>query len=246
MKLPQFPMKVPSVQRRILQIIPAKLLDRWCRSRPKFVIELLCHWVNEKNIVIEERGLAPRKSASIVAVAKKLSQLSAVSILYLLNQDENLWKLYLAGVGTISFKNLPYILLELIYDLGGDEGRDKVIEVVQRARQTIGGRKQGMIFENLKTDTVIDLFERLPEMEVRMRLMFGAPKAVAFWLDHWDLKMKILDQPPKSEFWLGRIPGERAYEIELLMKQLEFRRKFEPHPINIYKYENEWKNFISE
>lgn len=229
-----------SVQRRILELTPARWLDSWCRSHPKFVIELLCHWINEKNIDIEERGLAPIKSASLVAVVKKFSKLSAVSILYLLNQDESLWKLYMAGVGIISFKTLPYIMLELMYDLGGSEGRAKVVEVVLRSRQTIGGRIQGELLENFKTDTVIDIFEDLPEFDVRMRLMFNAPETVAFWLDHWDLRMKRLAQPLKSEYWLAKLPGKRAFEIQALMTKLEFRKRpdFVEH---IYEYENDWK-----
>ena len=234
----------PSVQRRILELTPSRWLDSWCRSRPRFVIELLCHWVNEKNIDIEERGLASRKSASIVHVAKKLSQLSVVSILYLLNQDENLWRLYIAGVGFRPFPSLPYILLQLTYDLGGKEGRDKVLEVVRSSRQSVGGRIQGTIVENLKTDTVIELFEVLPEFEVRMRLMFSDSRAVAFWLDYWDREMKRLGQPMKSAYWLGQLPGDRAYEIEHLMKQLEFRRKYEPVK-SIYDDKNEWKEIIN-
>jgi hypothetical protein len=230
----------PSVQRRILELTPARWLDSWCRSRPKFVIELLCHWINEKNIDIEERGLAPIKSASLVAVVKKFSKVSAVSILYLLKQDESLWKLYMAGVGTISFKTLPYIMLELMYDLGGSEGRAKVVDVVLRSRQTIGGRIQGDLLENFKTDTVIDIFETLPEFDVRMRLMFNKPETVAFWLDHWDLRMKRIGQPLKSEFWLAKLPGERAFQIQTLMTKLEFRKRpdFIEH---VYEYENDWK-----
>jgi len=217
----------PSVQRRILELTPASWLDSWCRSRPQFVIELLCHWINEKNIDIEERGLASRKTTPLVHVAKKFSKLSVISILYLLNQDETLWKLYMPPGGIITFKTLPYILLELMYDLGGSEGRKKVLEVVQRTRQTVSGRKQGDILENFKTDTVIDIFENLPEFDVRMRLLFNKPETVAFWLNHWDLKMRRASQPEKSAHWLGKLPGEQAYKVQKLMKDLEFRKKYD-------------------
>ena len=127
-----------------------------------------------------------------------------------------------------------------MYDLGGNEGRKKVLEIASRIRVTLGGAKQGEMFENFKAATVIDLFDQLPPMEVKMRLQFSSPKAVAFWLDFWDREMQRLDQPMKSAYWLGQLPGERAYEIELLMKQLEFRKKFESY-VDLYEYKNEWR-----
>jgi hypothetical protein len=213
-----------SVQRRILQLVPVPLLNRWCWSRPRFVIELLCHCLNEKNIVVEERGLAMRKPA-FPPVAKKMSQLDTVSILNLLRQDENLWRLYMAGVGIRPFPSLPYILLQLIYDLGGSEGRKKVKDIVERCRLTLGGRTQGYILENFKTETVIEILEGLPEFEVTMRLSLSRAEAVALWLDQWDLKMRRIGKPPVSPEWIGRLTGERAFQIIDLMKRLEFRRE---------------------
>jgi hypothetical protein len=231
----------PSVQRRILELTPALWLDSWCRSRPKFVIELLCHWISEKNPEIEERGLALRKSTALVSVAKKLSKISALSFLYLLQQDENLWKYYSPPAGFTPMRTLPYILLEIIYDLGGNEGRKKIIEVVQRSRQTLGGRKQGDILENFKVDIVLEIFESLPEFDVRMRLMFNEDETVAFWLNHWDQKMRNMNKAEPSLYWLGRLSGKRAYRIQALMRNLEFRRKYWPLE-SIYKSENEWKD----
>jgi hypothetical protein len=216
----------PSVQRRMLELMPVPLLDRWCWSHPKFVIELLCNWISEKNPDIEGREIAPRKSTALVAVAKKLSKLSVESFTHLLQQDESLWRFYSPPAGFTNMKTLPYIILEIIYDLGGSEGRKKVVDIIQRSRQALGGKKQGDMLENFKTDMVIEIFENMPEFDVRMRLMFNDVMAVAFWLDHWDRKMKNLDQPEKSAYWLGKLPGKRAYEIESLLRKLEFRRKF--------------------
>lgn len=215
-----------SVQRKILELTPIFLLESLCRRRPEFVIRLLCHFVNEKNPNIRERELAPRFIAP-VPVAKKLSKLSVVAILHLLNQDENLWQMYLAGVGVIPFAGLPYILLELIFDLGGQEGREKVRDIIARSRVTIGGRRQGQILEYFRTDTVLDLFEMLPAMDVRMRLLLSNVHAVALWLTHWDLRMDEIGRPPKSSYWIAQLPGERAYQIEHLMRDLEFRRKYQ-------------------
>ena len=146
-----------SVQRLMLYITPIWLLEILCRAFPKIVIGLLCHWVNEKNPNREERALAERL-INPVQVAKKMSKLSTIAILHLLKQDENLWKMYLPGIGRnkdnsiskgkiIPMKTLPYILLELMYDLGGPEGKEKVKDVVARCRVTLGGAKQGEIFE---------------------------------------------------------------------------------------------------
>jgi len=210
------------------------------------VIDLLCHWISEKNPEIEERSLAFRKTTLIVSVVKKLSRLSVVSFLHLLQCDDSLWRLYMPHVGGfINLKTLPFILLQVMYDLGGSEGRAKLIEIVLRARQTIGSPKQGAILENLKVDTVIELLEELPDMEVRMRLTFSTPEAVAFWLNHWDLKMKRTDQPLKSEFWLGQLPGERGYKIEKMLRDLEFRRKFDPVE-DMYQYMGKWKDFLEK
>jgi hypothetical protein len=237
----------PSVQRRILQLTPATLLDRWSRSHPRFVIRLLCHLLNEKNINIEERFLAPRLIAP-VPVAKKMSQLSELSILNLLRQDESLWQFYAPnphGGIIINLKVLPYILLEIMFDLGGKEGREKVVQVIAKCRTTIGGAKQLDILRNFKTDTVLDLFEMLPPMEVNMILKNPGCEVelAAFWLNHWDLRMQRMEQPSKSAFWLGQIPGKRAFQIEQLMRQLEFRKKYEPVG-NIYDYKNEWIEFV--
>ena len=222
-----------SVQRLMLYLTPIWLLDIMCRLCPKTVIALLCHWVNEKNPDLEERALAERL-INPVQVAKKMSHLSTISILYLLKQDESLWKMYLPGIGRekdnslsrgkiIPMKALPYILLELMFDLGGQQGKDKVKEIVTRSRVTIGGMKQGEILENFKTDVVLDLFDMLPAMEVRMRLQFSKDEAVALWLSHWDLRMKEMGRPPRSNYWIAQLPGERAFKIEQLLKSLEFR-----------------------
>ena len=215
-----------SVQRLMMYVTPTFVLNILCRICPKTVIGLLCHWVNEKNPDLEERGLAKRR-INPVPVAKKMSKLSNLSILYLLKQDASLWRLFLPGVGIIPFPDLPAILLELIFELGGEKGRKKVNEIIAKCRLTLGGRKQGEILENFKTDTVLDLFETLPPMDVIMRLRFSKPEAVAIWLTHWDLRMKELNKPPKSAYWIARIPGERAFQIEELMRGLEFRTKYE-------------------
>lgn len=222
-----------SVQRLMLYLTPIWLLDIMCRLCPKTVIALLCHWVNEKNPDLEERALAERL-INPVQVAKKMSQLSIISILHLLKQDESLWKMYLPGIGrekdgslsrgkVIPMKTLPYLLLELMFDLGGQQGKEKVKEIVAKTRVTLGGMKQGDILENFKTDVVLDLFDMLPAMEVRMRLQFSKDEAVALWLSHWDLRMKEIGRPPRSNFWIAQLPGERAYRIEKMVKDLEFR-----------------------
>ncbi len=222
-----------SVQRLMLYLTPIWLLDIMCRLCPKTVIALLCHWVNEKNPDLEDRMLAERL-INPVQVAKKMSQLSIISILHLLKQDESLWKMYLPGFGrekdgslsrgkVIPMKTLPYLLLELMFDLGGQQGKEKVKEIVAKTRVTLGGMKQGDILENFKTDVVLDLFDMLPAMEVRMRLQFSKDEAVALWLSHWDLRMKEIGRPPRSNFWIAQLPGERAYRIEKMVKDLEFR-----------------------
>jgi len=237
----------PSVQRKIMWLMPASLFEILARTHPKFVIKLLCHWLNEKNMIVEERFLAPRL-INPVGVAKKMSQLSALSILNLLKQDESLWQFYspnVKGGFIFNLKVLPYILLELIFDLGGKEGREKVAKMVAKCRTTIGGAKQLDILRNFKTDTVLDLFEMLPPTEVGMILKNRQCeiKMVAFWLSQWDLRMERMELPMKSAYWLGQIPGERAYEIEKLLKDLEFRRKY-GHLGDLYdKFRNEWQEF---
>lgn len=115
-----------------------------------------------------------------------------------------------------------------MFDLGGQDGRKKAYEVVLKSRTTLGGGKQLDILRNFKTDTVLDIFEMLTDTEVNMILKnFNCEtQMVAFWLTHWDLRMQLANQPGKSEYWLGQIPGMRAFEIERHMKDLEFRRKF--------------------
>ncbi len=222
-----------SVQRLMMYLTPIWALDTMCRVCPKTVIGLLCHWVNEKNPSSEERQLAKRR-INPLPVAKILSKLSTLSILNLLRQDESLWKLYMpntTGGAMISLRNLPYILLEIVYDLGGTEGRAKVREIVQKSRMTLGSPKQGDILENFKVDTVLDIFEDFERsngaMEIKMRLSFSNIKAVAMWLDHWDLRMQRLDKPTKSAYWIGQLPGVRAYELEQRLRNLEFRRKYD-------------------
>jgi len=222
-----------SVQRLMLYITPIWLLEFMCHWFPRTVIGLLCHWMNEKNPNREERHLAER-FLNPVQVAKKMSHLSTVAILHLLAQDESLWKMYLPGVGrkkdnsighgkVIPMKSVPYILLELIFDLGGPAGKEKVKDIVARCRVTLGGQKQGEIFENLKTDMVLDLFEMLPPVEVKMRLAFCKEEAVALWLRQWDHRMKHIGRPLVSTYWVAQLTGERAFKIEKLMKDLEFR-----------------------
>lgn len=252
----------PSVQRKLMFLTPMPVFEMLCRAYPKFAIELLCHWLNEKNINVEERFLAPRLIAP-VPVAKKVSQLSVLSILNLLRQDDKLWKFYVPNHdegAIINLNVLPYILLELIFDLGGKEGREKVAKVVEKCRTTIGAPKfeppkQGEppkpkppkqidLLKNFKTDTVLDIFEMLPPTEVGMILKHPACEIemAAFWLTHWDMRMERMDQPPKSEFWLGQIPGDRAFKIEKAMRELEFRHKFIPAG-EIYEYKNEWNEW---
>ena len=82
-----------------------------------------------------------------------MSKLSTLSLLNLLRQDKSLWQYYMANakggfVGNLP--PLPYILLEIIYDLGGEEGRQKVRDVVQKSRMTIGSPNQADILENFK------------------------------------------------------------------------------------------------
>ncbi len=232
----------PSVQRKIMWLMPASLFEILARTHPKFVIKLLCHWLNEKNMNVEERFLAPRL-INPVGVAKKMSQLSVLSILNLLRQDESLWQFYAPNPGEgfiFNLKVLPYILLELMFDLGGTEGRKKVAGIVVKCRTTIGGAKQLGILRNFKTATVLDVFEMLPPTEVGMILknFQCETKMTAFWLNQWDLRMERMELPMKSAYWLGQIPGARAYEIEKLLKDLEFRSKYEPRG-DLYKLKNE-------
>lgn len=220
------------VRRLIMYLTPVWMLNIMSRYFPKTVIGLLCYWLNEKNPDPDERRIAKRR-INPVPVSKKMSQLSVLSILCLFRQDDSLWKFYAPnpkGGMIINLKPLPYILLELMFDLGGKEGRQKVHDVVLKSRTTLGGGKQLDILRNFKTDTVLDLFEMLPDSEVNMVLKnpFCEEKMVAFWLTQWDLRKQLTDQPGKSEYWLGQIPGNRAFEIEKHMKDLEFRRKFAP------------------
>lgn len=230
------PKLAPSVQRRILQLTPAKLLDRWSRNRPAFVIKLLCHCLNEKNPIIEERFLAPRL-INPVGVAKKMSQLSVLSILNLLRQDGSLWQFYSPnpeGGRIFNLGVLPYILLELIFDLGGPEGRKKVKEVILKCRTTLGGKKQADILKKFKADNVIDLFEMMPGGEVAMILKSGLGfddddlMTGAYWLNLWDYRMKDEKRPLKSLEFLGKLPAERAFKVEKFIKQLERRRPLVP------------------
>lgn len=225
--------RLASVQRLMMYFTPVFLLDIMARICPKTVIGLLCHWVSEKNPNLLERRLA-RRRPNVLPVAKKFSQLSTLSILNILRQDESLWKFHAAnttGGAIINLGILPYIFLEVTYELGGAEGREKVLEVVRESRLTIGSPKQGDILEYFKVDTVLDIFEELERtggtMEIKMRLQFSNEYAAAMWLEHWDLRMQRLEQPMKSAFWLGQIPGERSFRLGELLKKLEFRRKYD-------------------
>jgi hypothetical protein len=235
----------PSVQRKIMYLTPAPLLEMLCRVEPRFVIELLCHWANEKNANIEERFLSPRLGA-VPPVAKKLSQLSVLSIINLIRQDESLWRLYgpsPTGGKINNVKVLPYILLEVIFELGGTEGRTKVLKVLEKLRSTIGGGKQIEMLRVFKTDNVLDIFEMLPG-EVGGILRNGACEVelAAFWLNYWDLRMQKTGQPSKSEYWLGQMPGQRAFHIEQAMRSLEFKQKFAPVQ-EVFDYKNEWNEW---
>ncbi len=108
----------------------------------------------------------------------------------------------------------------------GNEGREKISKVVQKSRTTLGGAKQIEILRNFKTDTVLDLFEMFPESEVNMILKnFSCEtEMIAFWLTHWDLRTSGLQQPGKSDYRLGQIPGNRAFEIGRRIKDLELRK----------------------
>ncbi len=239
-----------SVQRKIMWLTPQSILELLARIQPRFVISLLCHWVNEKNPNIGERFLTPR-FINPVGVAKKMSQLSTLAILNLLRQDNSLWHFYVATPNegaVINLSALPYILLEIMFDLGGPEGRDKVADVVAKSRTTIGGGVQKDMLKNFKTDTVLDLFDKMQEMEVNMIFKNFRPsppdnndiKILAFWLNHWDLRMQRTRQPLKSAYWLGKLPGPQAYEVEREMKNLEFRRKFDDVP-GIFEANQSWR-----
>ena len=240
----------PSVQRKIMWLTPTPLLELLARTNPKLVIKLLCHWLNEKNINVNERFLAPRLIAP-VPVAKKCSQLSVLSILNLLRQDESLWQFYAPtpkeGV-MINLQALPFILLELMFDLGGTKGRKKVAAIVTKCRTTLGGAKQLQILRAFKTDTVLDIFEMIPDVEVNMILKNQGCEVniAAFWLGQWDLRMQRTHQPMKSGYWLGQIPGERAYQIEVALRSLEFRRKFDELGNVIYQYDDKGVQFLGE
>ena len=215
------------VQRLMMYVTPIWLLNIMCRVCPKTVIGLLCHWLNEKNPDLEERGLAPRR-INPVPVSKKMSHLSVLSILYLLRQDDSLWKFYAPtpkGGMIINLKPLPYILLELMFDLGGEEGRQKVSKVVQKCRVTLGGAKQTEILRNFKVDNVIELFEMFSPTEVNMCLknQRDAADLVAFWLYHWDLKKQKAEAPLISAYWIGQLPGTLATEVQIALSHTELR-----------------------
>lgn len=244
----------PSVQRKIMWLTPQPVLELLARIRPEFVIQLFCHWINEKNPNVAERFLSPI-FINPVGVAKKMSQLSVLSILNLLRQDENLWHLYVATPKdgtTINLPALPHVLLEIMFDLGGDAGRQRVRDVVLKARITIGSGKQLEILKAFKTDTVLDIFEMLTESEVNMifKNLRINPKVsinddanvqiLAFWLNHWDLRMQRTNQPLKSEYWLGKLPGDQAFRVEKTLRELEFRRKFDEIP-RIFDQDSTWR-----
>ncbi|PID55908.1 hypothetical protein CSB45_13900 [candidate division KSB3 bacterium] len=215
-----------SVQRLMMYLTPIWLLNIMCRVWPKMVIGLLCHWLNEKNPNLEYRRLAKRQG-NFLPVAKKFSKLSDLSIIYLLKQDESLWKLYIPGLGKmISLGALRYIFLEIIFELGGKEGRDKVKSIIGTCRATLGGKILDGMFSHFKIETVLDLFEALPPAEVRSLLSSGQENVVALWLTHWDLRMNELGRAPKSPYWITQFSGERAYKIEELMRGLDFRTSF--------------------
>ena len=216
-----------SVQRLMMYLTPVWALNLMCRVCPKTVIGLLCHWANEKNPDVEERGLAKRR-LNLAPVAKKFSKLSDLNILRLLKQDSNLWRMYLAGIGVRPFPTLPYLFLQLIFDLGGREGKEQVKRIVMRTRMTLGGGKQAQILEYFKIDSVIDLFEMFPATETGMRLRltseFGDPAITAIWLTHWDSRRRESEQDPISHYWLTQLPAALALKVEEKMKSVEFRR----------------------
>ena len=231
----------PSVQRKIMLITPIPLLELLARKQPRFVIRLLCHWLNEKNPHVEERHLAPRL-INPVGVAKKMSQLSVIALLHILQQDESLWQFYSPnphGGHMFNLRILPYILLELMFDLGGPEGREKVKKVILKSRVTLGSGKQAAILKNFQADNVIDLFEDdFPESDIAMLLKSGIGfadddlKVGAYWLNLWDYRMKDEKLPLKSLHFLGKMPAERAFKMEKFLKDLERRRPFVPDDPN--------------
>lgn len=240
-------LSAPTVQRKLMWMTPTPVLEMLARAHPRFAISLFCHWLNEKNINIEERFLSPRLIAP-VPVAKKFSQLSELAILNILRQDERLWQFYVptpAGGTIINLGVLPFILMEITFELGGKEARQKIATVITKCRTTLGGGKQAQILKVFKTDTVLDLFEIMPDGEINMifKNMSCGIELIAFWLNHWDMRMLRINQPAKSEIWLGKIPGERAFEIEKALRALEFRKKYEAQE-HIYDYKNEWKEFV--
>ncbi len=232
----------PSVQRKIMLVTPIPLLEVLARKHPKFVIRLLCHWLNEKNPHLEDRHLAPIL-INPVAVAKKMSQLSVVAILHILQQDDSLWQFYSPnthGGFTFNLKILPYILLELMFDLGGEEGRNKVKKVILKSRTTLGGKKQAEILKNFKADNVIDIFDSgdFSESEIAMILKSGIGfsdedlTVGAYWLNLWDYRMKDEKRPPKSLHFLGKMPAGRAFKMEKFVKDLERRKPLVPDEPN--------------
>ncbi|GAK56877.1 hypothetical protein U27_03841 [Candidatus Vecturithrix granuli] len=214
------------VQRLMMYVTPTWLLNIMCFFCPKTVIGLLCHWLNEKNPDLGERGLAPRR-INPVPVSKKMSKLSVLGILYLLRQDESLWKFFAPnpkGGKVINLQPLPYILLELMFDLGGPEGREKVSKVIQKCRMTLGGVKQTEILQNFKVDNVIELFEMFPPGEVNMCLKNQrSAEVVAFWLYHWDLRKQKAEAPIISPYWIGQLPANQASEVQRALGHTELR-----------------------
>ncbi len=108
------------VQRLMMYVTPIWLLNIMCRVCPKTAIGLLCHWINEKNPDFEERPIAKRRINPVPA-AKKCSFPCQASYACSdrMKASEILCSKTLRAERLSIWCPLPYILLELIFDLVG-------------------------------------------------------------------------------------------------------------------------------
>jgi hypothetical protein len=191
-------------------VTPNLVLEIWCRYWPKFAIELFGYW-SEDQYPNPEYGRLIGSDKAILEVAKKMSKLSAPGILHLLRQDKSLWP----------FPPFPYILLQVMYDLGGEPVRRKVTEVIMMSRKAVNKTKQKEILESFKTETVVDILERLAPFERRQAVMNCDPRAVAAWLLRWDARAKESNADLQSSDLLAELPGENVFIIKSLMRSLD-------------------------
>jgi hypothetical protein len=194
-------------------ITPRFVLEIWCRHWPKFVIGLLGYWSEQKNPKLPYRWLQ-EYDKDFPSVTKKISQLSASSILNLFRQDKSLWP----------FPDFRYVIIQLMYNLGGKQGRDKVAEVVMMSRKILGRDEQGKILEFLATDTVVELLEGFIPFERKQAISNSNEEAVAAWLTRWDARVKESQGDLQSPAVLADLSGEKAYRIKELMLKIDPRR----------------------